>query len=435
MVRTILFCGACLLSCAATTFAQNYFCNTGVHPDAFIDWSKLPAPPNTTSFTTTIPVVGAPGLTATVAFTNISASGSRPLYSVFGNTALQVNAADGVVTITFSNPIQGIRLLANTFGRFGHNFDMQVINPAGATLPAAFDASSAGYDGPGPGQYTSTPLQIVESSAEISSVKFAFQGDDDEYQFFGLDNVRIQLGSADLSSLVPQNGLLQWLRADLGVVTPVPGSLSSVTGWTDQSGHGSSATEVSAAADPVFLAQDGPNCEPAVRFNGTALLKFQLPIDGLNAVTVFLVARANNDTSDGTYHSQHAALFWVENAYWGNTYVSPFQTHLAYRFGTTQIGNDPEVLRTSDIGGDFTLTTAVHNGSTDSLYVNGKLLDTETGRYSTLAGMTGKGFIGQGYQNTFFTGDISEVLVYNRTLSDQERGQVDYYLKTKYGLR
>jgi hypothetical protein len=151
-------------------------------------------------------------------------------------------------------------------------------------------------------------------------------------------------------------------------------------------------------------------------------------------MTVFLVGRANNDVSDGTFHSQHAALFWVENAHWGNTYVSPFQTHLAYRFGTTQVGNDPEVLRTSDIGGDFTLTTAIHNGSTDSLYVNGKLLNTQTGRYTTLAGMTGEGFIGEGYQGTFFTGDISEILVYNRALSDQEREQVDYYLKAKYGL-
>jgi hypothetical protein len=66
MVRTLFFCGACLLSCAATTFAQNYFCNAGVHPDAFIDWSKMPASPNpaTPSFTATIPVAGAPGLSA-----------------------------------------------------------------------------------------------------------------------------------------------------------------------------------------------------------------------------------------------------------------------------------------------------------------------------------------------------------------------------------
>jgi Concanavalin A-like lectin/glucanases superfamily len=354
-----------------------------------------------------------------------------PLYSVSGNTLLQVNAGDGIITITFSKPIQGIRLLANTFGRFGHNFDMQVINPAGTILPAAFDASSAGYDGPGPGQYTSTPLAIVEGSAEIKTVKFTFQGNDGEYQFFGLDNVRIQLGSGDLSSLVPHNGLLQWLRADEGIINPGPG-VTDVNGWSDVSGHASSAIS-DAPPYPNWIAQDGRNCKPAIRFNGS-FLKFQLPIDGLNAMTVFLVARANNDPSDGTFHSQHAALFWVENAYWDNTYVSPFQTHLAYRFGTTQVGNDPEVLRTSDIAGDFTLTTAIHNGSTDSLDVNGKLLDTKTGREVVLAGMTGEGFIGAGYQGTFFTGDISEILVYNRALNQQERENVDYYLMTKYGL-
>jgi hypothetical protein len=435
MVRTVLLCGASLLSCGAASFAQNYFCNAGVHPDAFIDWSKLPASPATAqSFTATIPVTGAPGLTATIAFSNITfVTPPGPLYSVSGNTSLQVNVPDGVVTITLSKPIQGIRLLANTFGRFGHNFDMQATNEVGVLIPATFDSSSAASD-PTPGVYTSTPLQIVENSADIKSLTFTFHSDDAEYDFFELDNVRIQLGSADLSSLVPANGLLQWLRADMGVTQVFPGPLPPVSGWTDQSGHGTSATQSNAGAYPVWLSQDGPNCQPAVRFGGNSFLSFDLPIDGLNAMTVFLVARANNDTSDGTYHSQHAAVFWVENAYWGNTYVSPFQTHLAYRFGTTQVGNDPEVLRTSDIGGDFTLTTAIHNASTDSLYVNGKLLDTKTGRENALAGMTGQGFIGQGYQNTFFTGDISEILVYNRALSDQEREQVDYYLKTKYGL-
>jgi hypothetical protein len=226
---------------------------------------------------------------------------------------------------------------------------------------------------------------------------------------------------------------MQWLRADKDA-----GDLNHlypVTNWIDQSGHNASATQTVLANAPVLIPMDGPNCRPAVSFNGSSFLNFELPIDGWKAMTVFLVGRANNDVADGTYHSQHAALFWVENAYWGNTYVSPFQTHLAYRFGTTQVGNDPEIVRKANIGGDFTLTTAVHDGSTDALFVNGRLRDVQKNREVSLAGMSGQGFIGQGYQNTFFTGEISEILVYNRVLNPIEFEKVSSYLMKKYGLQ
>jgi hypothetical protein len=440
MVRLALLCCVFTLSLAADPLSFNYFCNAGVQPTAFLDWSKMPAPPIFNSsgqtFTATIPVSGAPGLTATIQFSNLDSNFGSTLYSVIGNTDLQIYADNGVITITFNQPIQGVRLVANTFGRFGHTFTMESddTNDPLSQGGTGFDSSSSGSDRPGIGQYTATPLQVVQNTKNITRVTFTFQSNDAEYQYFGLDNVRIQLGSSDESNEVPTKGLMQWLRADKGATTD-PDHLGSVTDWTDQSGHNASAMQSVQARSPQFIPLGGPNCQPAVSFNGASYLAFQLPIDGWKAMTVFLVGRANNDVADGTYHSQHAALFWVENAYWGNTYVSPFQTHLAYRFGTTQVGNDPEVLRKSTIGGDFTLTTAVHDGSTDALFVNGRLLDVQKNREVSLAGMTGQGFIGQGYQNTFFTGEISEILVYDRVLKPTEFEKVSSYLMKKYGLQ
>lgn len=439
MVRFALLYCALTLSLAAEPIPSNYFCNAGVQPHAFLDWSKMPASPNYISpdqtFTATIPVSGVPNFTASIQFSGFSSIPSTPLYSVIGNTNLQVNGYDGVITITFNRPIQGIRLFANTFGRFGHTFTMEAddTNDLLTEGGTGFDSASSGSDRPGTGQYTATPLQVVQASPSITKVIFTFQSDDAEYGYFGLDNVRIQLGSPDASKNIPKQGLMQWLRADKGITlqdAPFP----NVSGWTDQSGNSTSANQAVPAREPAFIDQDGPNCQPAIRFNGTSFLNFELPIDGWKAMTVFLVGRANNDVADGTYHSQHAALFWVENAYWGNTYVSPFQTHLGYRFGTTQVGNDPEVLRKSTIGGDFTLTTAVHDGSTDALFVNGRLRDIQKNREVSLAGMSGQGFIGQGYQNTFFTGEISEILVYDRVLNPREFEKVTSYLMAKYGL-
>jgi hypothetical protein len=52
-----------------------------------------------------------------------------------------------------------------------------------------------------------------------------------------------------------------------------------------------------------------------------------------------------------------------------------------------------------------------------------------------LNGTTGAGYIGQGINNTFFNGEISEILVYNRVLSANEAASVESYLRNKFGTR
>lgn len=49
--------------------------------------------------------------------------------------------------------------------------------------------------------------------------------------------------------------------------------------------------------------------------------------------------------------------------------------------------------------------------------------------------MTGTGYIGQGVNNTFFNGEIAEILVYNRVLSTNEAAIVESYLRNKFGTR
>ncbi len=115
-------------------------------------------------------------------------------------------------------------------------------------------------------------------------------------------------------------------------------------------------------------------------------------------------------------------------------FVSPFQTSVWYRFGTGQPGNQPNYSRALDVGGDFTITTTMHNASVDSLYVNGVLAQQQGGKYGPIAGTIANGTIGSGYRNTFFTGNIGEILIYNRALSDTERENVEHYLIAKYGV-
>jgi hypothetical protein len=61
-------------------------------------------------------------------------------------------------------------------------------------------------------------------------------------------------------------------------------------------------------------------------------------------------------------------LFWNENAGWGTLYLSPYQSSVALRFGTTQVNNRIDYVRSSSLGSNFSLTTAIKDGTTDSLF-------------------------------------------------------------------
>jgi Concanavalin A-like lectin/glucanases superfamily len=152
-------------------------------------------------------------------------------------------------------------------------------------------------------------------------------------------------------------------------------------------------------------------------------------------MTIFLVGKASTDGTAGNYYSQNSAILWTEDQYWGNTFLTPYQTHVYARFGTTQVGNNLAYVRpAAGIGQDFTSTRAVHDNGTDSLYVNGMRVFRQAGRLPALGGVSGAVTIGEGINHTFFDGEINEILVYNRVLSNDEAAAVENYLSTKYGL-
>jgi hypothetical protein len=57
-----------------------------------------------------------------------------------------------------------------------------------------------------------------------------------------------------------------------------------------------------------------------------------------------------------------------------------------------------------------------------------------TGKPAAIPSVPNVGNIGRGLNNVGFVGQIAEVLVYNRALTDSELAQVAAYLKSKYGL-
>ncbi len=409
------------------------YCTAGLQPDGYIDFSGLPPAPNinpqpgqpapSQPVTATLPVIGVPGLTAavTISALNPFSGVTVPAYSVDGGTLHLNGLGSPLLTLNFNQPIMGVGLNTETTGRFTYNYTLQIGVPG--DTPPIFATTANGYTlalySP---QAQSLQFRATDIDGAFSEASLQFSGS--EYSNLTISNLRVQSSVApDPAKAVPTDGLEQWLRADTAnFVTPGI--------WQDQSGQGHDATP---STNPPVFTVDGRNCRPTFQFTGNQYFSFNLPISGWSQMTVFLVAKAGIDGATGAY-SQNSAILWTENARWGNTFVSPYQTHAYARFGTTQTNNEIAHTRPGGgIGQDFSITRAVHNEGVDSLYVNGIRVFRQSGKLPVLGGVTGAGTIGEGINNTYFNGEISEILVYDRVLSNNEAAVVENYLAQKYG--
>jgi Concanavalin A-like lectin/glucanases superfamily len=427
--RTLLSSLALVL--APSMLSAQAVCPAGVQPDGFINWSHLPAAPlittgTTTPVTVTIPVDGPADLIATVQIPALTGTSSTPIpaYTVNGDR-LQFNAYGAglqtIVHITFNSAIRGASVNASIAGTV-NSASMTAYTQSFAAPQSEITMSAGGNL---PGQFS--PLQVRAVVApQITSLDLTFSAVLASPPPAILSNLRIESEQASIPdplNQVPRIGLMQWL----------PSEDAQPSHWPDISNNGHDATQTIAASQPQ-LTFDGAHCRSSLAFHNNQFMNFTLPISGWSHMTIFLVAKSDDDVLPGQATSNSAAILWNENQYWGNTYIGPFWTHDTFRFGTTQVGNYPNYQRPTTIGGDFTLTTAVHNGGTDTLYINGTQALQQMGKLSVLGGMDGTAFLGRGYGNTYFDGAISEVLVYNRVLTAAEMQAVTSYLEAKFGL-
>jgi hypothetical protein len=432
-----------LIFTSTITFAQvePTFCNAGFLPDGYINFSAMPAAPNfpagagssSAPITVTLPVTGVTGLTVQVTIPALQAlGGGIPVYTVNNGTLVLggfPTTDGGVLTLQFSSPVTGVGIVAEYAGR-GSSYTLQA-DPSGGPAPPVFQTSVNSFTLAE--NFFSVSLQQVSLGAGFSTASVITTNGDGGFSTPFFSNLRVQSAGASASymNLVPTQGLQQWLRSE-SAPSQFAGNVAS---WPDESGNARDATQTVPANQPSGVQQDGNACKSAFFFGGNQYFNFNLPIDGWNQMTIFLVGKSAVDPLSGSGPSAASAIFWNENASWGNTYVSPYQSSVSFRFGTTQAGNQPVYTRAVTVGQDFTLTRAVHDGSTDSLYVNGLLALSQGNKSAVLHGTTGAGYIGRGINNTYFNGEISEILVYNRVLSANEAASVESYLRNKFGTR
>ncbi len=209
----------------------------------------------------------------------------------------------------------------------------------------------------------------------------------------------------------PQAGLKLWLRADSGVQTNASGE---VLQWLDQSGQGNHVASTNASSRPAVISG-------AIEFDGDDFLIKSTPVlpAGSKPRTLLLVARSAVTTGDQ-----------YPFAYGGASYNQSFGLDAGDSVRIVGFGNDHEA--------GFTATT---NTRLYAIRFDGSTLDPAVdgtagvSSHRPFATSTSNLFIGCFTDGAhYFTGDISEVLVYDRALSLTELHEAGYYLQDKYGL-
>jgi hypothetical protein len=233
--------------------------------------------------------------------------------------------------------------------------------------------------------------------------------------------------AATLPSNLPK-GMILWLANNAGVVA----NGSKVSAWDDQSGNGDNAVQPNAANQPTVV--PGNNGQSALRFDGSSSFMSlpSLPIDGSTGLTVMLVSANLIDQPAG--YGWYAFLLWPETAEWGSTFFGTYQTTSHFRFGTMQAGNEPEYTMPFSRTNSYGLSEWLHAGATDSMWFNSEAAGTFTGKFPSIAGIGNSAVLGRGLDNTFYSGDIAELIVYSRSLTAAERQTVEQYLMKKYHL-
>lgn len=223
-------------------------------------------------------------------------------------------------------------------------------------------------------------------------------------------------------------GLKLWLAANeiVGLANGDP-----VGTWPDLSGNGNDATQGTAANKPLWYTSTqtmGANARPIVWFDGT---NDQMATGSMlgaaynTAITVFLVARKAGTAlkvaladSTGPYGKLYMARqVSGANKFWQYYTEDLTDTLLQY--------NTPDIT-------PMRIETLRYNGSARVLRIDGVQVSSVacTGNL----GLTGGVILGNNAGSFQWDGGISEVLVFNRVLSDVECLRVERWLANKYGM-
>jgi uncharacterized protein (DUF2141 family) len=240
-------------------------------------------------------------------------------------------------------------------------------------------------------------------------------------------------GSPPAPSEIPAAGLRLWLRADAGITASASGA---VTAWADQSGSNNNAVQATESKAPKLVAS-ALNGKPVLRFDGVD--------DYLDVAQAASLAITGDIASFFVVKFDDFATF---RAVWGKTAGPGGNLPAPTDYYTVPNTGVPRLYRgdgtSTSLGfvdatkgvtvGSYQIVGFAQQGPTLTHYLAGQA--NGSGQLTAKRGDGGKA-LKIGSREDFVTkmkGDIAELVIYDRALSDAERTQLVDYLKNKYGL-
>lgn len=235
---------------------------------------------------------------------------------------------------------------------------------------------------------------------------------------------------------ITTRGLMFWLNASEGVSTDDNGV---VTQWKSKVGD-AVATKKKGDAK---LKQNAVNGKNAVSFDGNEdVLQMVLEnnaFNGLDGVTVVTYAASKTPWKSAERNFdwcvQRCTMFYVdESGSWGSFYAGIYSDAISARFGTGSSNDNGFRAERSVSTEDFTATAIRWNGADKSydVQVNGEKFGTGVSLGSKTGNNKSTVYFGTGKGNTYWTGDICDILVYDRVLTEEELADVNDYLRELY---
>jgi hypothetical protein len=245
-----------------------------------------------------------------------------------------------------------------------------------------------------------------------------------------LGTAAISLGGGSMYAAVPDFGdgsLKLWLDA-----TAITGLTNgqAVSTWTDSSGNGNNAVQVSPSQNPIYLSS-AFNGKPVVRFDGVNDYLDAgngFPITG-NGLTIFTVLRINADNgSEGILGNRGGGAGYLLSEC-GEPDCGDRFTFVG---GTTAVSSPPGVL--GSVPGQKLVLSALKDGGTLTIYTNAVQI-AMSGGDGALTDLGTTVLIGYDYQSSAtLNGDLGAVLIYNRALTASERQSVNEFFFAEFSI-
>lgn len=233
----------------------------------------------------------------------------------------------------------------------------------------------------------------------------------------------------DSDTSFSRSGLALWLRSDTGVELNGQG----IESLSDLSGNGMDAGQLTAGSQPT-LELAAINGEPVIRFDGTDDF-LQMPSgfsDFSAGITAFVVAKTQDANSYARFFDLGSGQA-SNNIFLAREATSDNFLYEHY-LGSSSQGS---VKAVDGISADVTtIFGVVHDVSSVATILKNGVGQATSVFNLPAVGTRSSNFIGRSNWSAdgYFSGDIAEVMIFDRALSFAERETVSDYLRNRYGI-